>query len=71
MIDLPATLLEFFGGAPAGHAGHPLRDALASGAGHREACLFGVMGAHVNVTDGRYVYMRPGQRRTTRPLRTR
>lgn len=59
MIDLPATLLEFFGvERPPDMQGMPLRDALASGAPAREACLFGVMGAHVNVTDGRYVYMR-------------
>lgn len=59
MIDLPATLLEFFGvERPPDMQGIPLRDAVARDAPTREACLFGVMGAHVNVTDGRYVYMR-------------
>lgn len=59
MIDLPATLLEFFGvDRPAAMQGVPLCDAVATNAPTREACLFGVMGAHVNVTDGRYVYMR-------------
>jgi len=59
MIDLPATLLEFFGVAlPADMEGRPLRDAVATGATTRDAVLFGIHGGHVNVTDGRYVYMR-------------
>lgn len=52
-IDIAPTLLEFFGvertedmlGAP-----------LAAVA--RDGALFGIHGGHVNVTDGRYVYMR-------------
>ena len=58
MIDLPATLLEFFGvEQPRTCRASPCatRWLLAP---TREANLFGVMGAHVNVTDGRYVYMR-------------
>ena len=35
-----------------------MRHAIADGAPVREAALFGVHGGHVNVTDGRYVYMR-------------
>ncbi len=60
MIDLPATLLEFFGvKRPADMQGIPLREAIASTeAVTREAALFGVLGGHINVTDGRYVYMR-------------
>ncbi len=59
MIDFPATLLEFFGvERPDAMQGVPLRDVIAQDTPPREACLFGVLGAHVNVTDGRYVYMR-------------
>ena len=59
MIDLPATLLDFFGvGLPAHMEGQPLREAVATGVPTREAVLFGIHGGHVNVSDGRYVYMR-------------
>jgi arylsulfatase A-like enzyme len=58
MIDLPATLLEYFGIAqPEAMQGVPLRDTLARGTPVREAALFGVHGGHINITDGRYVYM--------------
>ena len=59
MIDLPATLLEYFGVArPPDMEGIPLADVIAEGAPTRDAILFGVHGGHVNITDGRYVYMR-------------
>ncbi|MBN1373284.1 MAG: sulfatase [Anaerolineaceae bacterium] len=59
MIDLPVTLLEYFDvDRPAEMQGVSLREALASGAPTREAALFGMLGGHINVTDGRYVYMR-------------
>jgi len=58
-IDLPATLLEYFGAAlPADMQGVPLRETTATDAPAREGGLFGIFGGHVNVTDGRYVYMR-------------
>ena len=58
-IDLAPTLLEFFGIERTGDMmGKPLRETIASDAPVREAALFGVHGGHVNVTDGRYVYMR-------------
>jgi len=58
-IDLPATLLEYFGVAlPADMQGRPLGETLAGGAAPHEALLFGLHGAEVNLTDGRYVYMR-------------
>jgi hypothetical protein len=54
---------------PADHArGAPGRRRLQSGAPTHEAVLFGVYGGHVNVTDGRYVYMRcPGHTREHGP----
>jgi arylsulfatase A-like enzyme len=69
MIDLPATLLEFFGvERPPAMQGIPLRDTIASNAPTREAILFGYHGGPVNVTDGRYVYMRPAANETNTPL---
>src|SRR5690606_16787252 len=54
MIDLPATLLEFFGVAlPPDMQGVPLRDAIARNQPVREAALFGQHGGHINITDGR------------------
>ncbi|MEU1515238.1 sulfatase [Streptomyces sp. NPDC005811] len=56
-IDLAPTLLDFFGvEIPADMQGMPLPVATAEPV--REAGLFGIHGGHVNVTDGRYVYMR-------------
>jgi arylsulfatase A-like enzyme len=58
-IDLPATLLDYFDvDLPADMQGVPLRDTIESDAPVREAGLFGIHGGQVNVTDGRYVYMR-------------
>lgn len=58
-IDLGPTLLEFFGlPLTPDMLGKPLREAVAADKPVREAALFGLHGAQVNVTDGRYVYMR-------------
>jgi hypothetical protein len=58
-IDLAPTLLEYFGVArPPDMQGVALRDTIARGTPVREAGLFGIFGGHVNVTDGRWVYMR-------------
>ncbi|HXF61600.1 MAG TPA: sulfatase [Caldilineaceae bacterium] len=59
MIDVPATLLEFFGVArPPAMQGIPLGPVVADNAPTRQAALFGYHGGAVNITDGRYVYMR-------------
>ncbi|MCY4089940.1 MAG: sulfatase [Caldilineaceae bacterium] len=59
MIDLPATLLDLFEVTrPPDMQGIALGNVVADDAPTREAVLFGVHGGHVNVTDGRYVYMR-------------
>ena len=58
-IDLPATVLSFFGLAlPADMQGRDLLPVLRDDIPVREAGLFGIHGAHVCVTDGRYVYMK-------------
>jgi hypothetical protein len=68
-IDLPATLLEFFGAPlPKDMQGLPLRETIARDAPVRAAGLFGLFGAQVNVTDGRYVYMRGPARPGNQPL---
>jgi arylsulfatase A-like enzyme len=59
MIDMPMTLLAYFGlEAPPEMQGIDLLQTISNGAPTRDAALFGVFGGHVNVTDGRYVYMR-------------
>ena len=58
-IDLPATILEYFGQElPADMQGKPLKETIVNDTPVREAGLYGVHGGHVNVTDGRYTYMR-------------
>lgn len=57
-IDLAPTLLEYFGQEiPKDMQGHPLRETMESDKAVREYALFGQHGTHVNITDGRYVYM--------------
>ena len=38
--------------------GQPLRQVIANDSPVRDYALFGIFGGHVNITDGRYVYMR-------------
>lgn len=68
-IDFGPTLLDFFGLPPTPRMdGRPLGKTTAEDAPVREAGLFGAFGAHVNVTDGRYVYMRAPKDASNRPL---
>ncbi|MEI3848858.1 MULTISPECIES: sulfatase [Microbacterium] len=58
-IDLAPTLLDFFGlAATPDMQGRALAGTVAHDEPVRHAGLFGNAGGHVNVTDGRYVYMR-------------
>lgn len=58
-IDLPATLLSHFQlEIPSDMQGVPLQDTIRYNRPVREYGLFGLFGAEVNCTDGRYVYMR-------------
>lgn len=69
MIDIPATLLDFFGvPLPSDMQGIPLGDTICDDKPVREAALFGVHGGHVNVTDGHYVYMRAPANPENKPL---
>ncbi len=68
-IDLAPTLLEYFGvERPKDMQGVPLCDTVARDTPVRQAGLYGLFGAHVNVTDGRYVYMRAPVDRANAPL---
>lgn len=69
MIDMPATLLEFFGvPLPKDMQGIPLNNAIAHDTPVRQAALFGMHGGHLNITDGRYVYMRAPVHPDNKPL---
>ena len=68
-IDLPATVLDYFDiPCPDDMQGIPLRQTVADDASVREAALYGVHGGHVNLTDGRYVYMRAAATAANEPL---
>lgn len=68
-IDLAPTILDFFNiEIPKDMQGIPLKETIASDLKIRDAALFGQHGSFVNVTDGRYVYMRGPARKRNRPL---
>lgn len=68
-IDLPATLLEFFGQPlPPDMQGKPLAQTVINDTPVREAALFGLFGAAVNVTDGKAVYMHAPAGAENKPL---
>jgi arylsulfatase A-like enzyme len=68
-IDLAPTLLDFFGvSLPKDVLGRPLKETIKTDYPVRRAGLFGVHGGHVNVTDGRYVYMRGPVQADNQPL---
>ncbi|MGW4629206.1 sulfatase [Streptomyces rubiginosohelvolus] len=67
-VDLAPTLLDFFGAEiPPDMQGRPLRET-DDVQQPRDSALFGMFGGHVNVTDGRYVYMRACHDDTNQPL---
>lgn len=68
-IDLAPTVMEFFDVALTEHMiGKSLRETIAHDTPVREAGIFGIHGGHVNVTDGRYIYMRGPVRADNQPL---
>jgi arylsulfatase A-like enzyme len=68
-IDLPATILEYFGIAlPPDMQGKSIAPLIAENKPVREAGLFGIHGAHVCCTDGRHVYMKAPASEKNQPL---
>jgi len=68
-IDLAPTLLDYFNQpVPVDMQGRPLGDVIVNNKPIRKGALFGLHGAHVNCTDGRYVYMRAPVRKDSQPL---
>lgn len=68
-IDLGPTLLDLFGlERGPDMQGTALGATVADDTPVREAALFGIFGGHVNVTDGRHVYMRAPAEPGNRPL---
>ncbi|QKJ20624.1 sulfatase [Microbacterium hominis] len=68
-IDIAPTVLRYFELEPTEDMlGHDLGEILVAESEPREAALFGIHGGHVNVTDGRYVYMRAAAARENTPL---
>ncbi|WP_018653255.1 sulfatase [Actinomadura flavalba] len=68
-IDIAPTVLGFFGLEPTPDMqGRDLADVLESDRTVHDGALFGIHGGHVNVTDGRYVYMRAAADRANAPL---
>ena len=68
-IDIAPTVFDFFGiDAPADVQGHTLTERMRGDDPVRAASIYGVMGGHVNVTDGQYTYMRGPVNDDNRPL---
>ena len=62
-IDIAPTILDYFGiEKPAHMLGTSLRPVLRENRKIHDYILFGYFGKHVNITDGRYVYMRCGRK---------
>lgn len=67
-IDVPVTLLKYFGLEPTNDMeGVDLKDSISFNSVAHSAVMFGIFGGHACVTDGRYVYMR-GAIPSNRPL---
>jgi len=68
-IDLGPTILDYFDiPLTEDMQGKPIFDFIEDDKEIRKASLYGVMGGQVNVTDGRYVYMRATTTEDNKPL---
>lgn len=68
-IDLPVTLLDYFGMASTKDMmGKALTDIIAGEEYTRKGVLFGIYGGHVCCTDGDYLYMRGAATLENKPL---
>ncbi len=69
MHDVAVTLLDAFGVEKTPQmTGHSLLPVLANNHAIKDEAIFGYFGAHVSITDGRYVYMRASQSPENTPL---
>ena len=67
-IDIAPTLLDFFDVTiPQEMMGKPIKNIIKGNEAHKGA-LYGMHGSQVNITDGRYVYMRGPARNDNTPL---
>lgn len=66
-IDIAPTMLKYFGLEPTKDMQGTDLAAHAETGGH-DAALFGIHGGHVNITDGRFVYMRAATTQANGPL---
>ncbi len=67
-IDI-TSLLEYFGiDIPGKMQGKQLKETISKDTQIRDGALFGVHGGHINVTDGKYVYMRAAKSAENKPL---
>lgn len=68
-IDIAPTLAEFFQIAPPDSMdGHSLTPIIQNDQPIRSTAMFGIFGGHVNITDGRYVYMKAPDTADNSPL---
>lgn len=68
-VDIPPTLAEYFNIEPPEYMdGHSLRPIIDKDEKIREGALFGIFGSHINVTDGRYVYMQGPKDESNQPF---
>ncbi len=68
-IDIAPTLLDYFEiDIPDNMQGESLSPVVENNEQVRESALFGVHGGHVNITDGKYVYMKGPQFSDNEPL---
>ncbi len=67
--DIPCTVLDFFNSSQGKHmTGKSMLPLLAGEASIHDSVLYGYFGMHVNITDGKYTYMRAGQTEENKPL---
>lgn len=67
--DIPVTLLDWFHQKKGTHMlGESLRPMIEYGENIHQAVLYGYHGMHINVTDGRYTYMRAARTEDNTPL---
>ncbi|MEM9424133.1 MAG: sulfatase [Spirochaetota bacterium] len=67
--DIAPTILEFFSiDKTKDMQGVSLRPIVENDMGLKDHAIFGYHGGHVNITDGRYIYMRGPARRDNQPL---